>query len=247
MPPRPRPPRSTSTSGPNRSLVVAIVALVLVAAAVAVAAVLVVGDDQEAAPPPSPETTAAQLEFLDGIPQDGAVLGDPAARVTLIEYADLQCPVCRTYAEEGFPGLVEEYVRPGRVKLEFRGLAFIGPDSERAARLVLAAGLQDRLWHLADALYGAQGAENSGWVTDALVRELAGGIDGLDADRMYAAADSEQVTRALARSREQAQAAEVPGTPWFFIRIGDGEPYEIRPTSLTPAGFREALDAALAG
>ena len=44
----------------------------------------------------------------------------------------------------------------------FRNLSFIGPDSERAARLAAAAGLQDRLWQFTDLIFRNQGAENSG-------------------------------------------------------------------------------------
>jgi len=39
----------------------------------------------------------------------------------------------------------------------------------------------------------------------------------------------------------------VQGTPWFFIAIGDEEPYAIQPTTLTPDAFRPALDDALSG
>lgn len=217
----------------------ALVALGLIAASVLLAG----GDDDE--PAGGPATTAVSGELLAGIPQDGTFLGDPAATVTLIEYGDFQCPICRQYAEAIFPTLVEEYVRPGRVRLEYRGLQFLGPDSEKALRHALAAGAQGRFWDVADALYGSQGDENSGWVTDELLREIGTAIDGLDVDRMFAAADGAAVTAEIEESRRQAEAAEVPGTPWFFVQIGDEEPYELRVSSVDD--FRAALDDALAG
>lgn len=183
---------------------------------------------------------------LEGIPQSGTVLGDPEATVTLVEYADLQCPFCREYSEAVFPAIVDEYVRPGRIKTEFRGLAFIGTDSERALRFVVAAGLQDRLWQLQDALFRNQGTENSGWVTDELVRGLASAIPGLDVEQMFVDAEGDVVTTQLDEANLQAQADEVPGTPTFFIVIGDEDPYMIE-LPLDPAAFRPALDDALRG
>ena len=93
------------------------------------------------------------------------------------------------YTEEFFPTVVDEYVRPGKVKTEFRGYPFIGEDSLKAYRFLLAAAEQNKLWKLQEALYRNQGAENEGWVTDDLIRELASQIDGLDVDQLFADAE----------------------------------------------------------
>ncbi|MCS7006312.1 MAG: thioredoxin domain-containing protein [Thermoleophilia bacterium] len=220
----------------------AIVAAFAVAAALAVAvigAALVLGGG-------SGGGARGPTTDLTGIAQEGAFLGNPEAKVLLIEYADLQCPFCREWAVEVFPTLVEEYVRPGDVRLELRGLAFLGPDSEKALRFVAAAGRQNRAWDLQEALFRAQGEENSGWVTDDLVRELASGIPGLDVDRMFADAESSSVTAQIREWARQGRRDGVPGTPTFFVRIDDEEPYLIQ-VPLEPDPFRAALDDALAG
>jgi protein-disulfide isomerase len=161
-------------------VVLAFAVAIGVAVALVVLALVSRSSDDDSTPTP---TTVVDL---DDIPQDGVILGTPDAGVTLIEYADLQCPACRAYTEAYFPEVVEQSVRPGRVKNEFRGIAFIGPDSETALGYVLAAGLQDRLWHLQEALYRNQGAENSGWVTEELVGEHAAEFPGLDGVQLLA-------------------------------------------------------------
>jgi protein-disulfide isomerase len=185
------------------------------------------------------------LVDLSGIPQDGRVLGSPDANVTLIEWADAQCPACRVYSEELFPTLVDEYVRAGTVKTEFRGFPFIGDDSVKAYRFLLAAAEQDKLWELQEALYRHQGAENAGWVTDELIHELAGQIEGLDVDRLFADAERENIVAEADGAEAAGQAAGIPGTPTLLIAIGNDEPYLIE--IATVEQLRAALDDALGG
>jgi protein-disulfide isomerase len=210
------------------------------AAAVALIVVALLFRSDGGAPP-----SATPSVDLAGIPQDNRVLGDPAAGVTLIEYADAQCPACRAYSEGMFPGLVDEYVRPGKVAMEYRGFPFIGSDSVKALRFILSAGMQDRLWQVQEALYRNQGGENEGWVTDELLREVAGQIQGLDVDKLFVDAESDGVTQEAEAAEAEAQAAGIPGTPTFFVKIGDSEPYLIQIASLDD--MRAALDDALEG
>lgn len=217
-------------------------AIAIGAAVALVAAALLLRSDDDA-PPPS---TAPAVD-LTGIPQEGIFLGPPSANVTLIEYADMQCPFCRAYSEDVFPTLVDEYVRPGRVRMEFRGLAFLGEDSVEALRYVQAAGLQNRLWEMQEALYRNQGGENSGWVTEDLARRVGADIEGLDVDRMIEDGDSQEVTARIDAAQAQASAAGVGGTPTFYVQIGDDDPYALEITALDPSAFRPALDDALDG
>jgi len=61
-------------------------------------------------------------------PEGGFRMGNPDAKVKLIEYGSLACPHCRHFEETGFAPLVQKYVRTGRVSYEFRNLLINGPD-----------------------------------------------------------------------------------------------------------------------
>jgi protein-disulfide isomerase len=229
-----------STDRPSGRTVVLAFAVAIGAAAALVAVALFLRDDSSAPPP-----TATRVVDLTGIPQHGNVLGSPNAGVTLIEYADPQCPGCRAYTEDFFPTLVDAYVRPGKVDTEFRGFPFIGSDSVKGYRFLLAAARQNKLWDLQEAMYRNQGGENDGWVTDDLIRELASQIPGLDADKLFADAARTDIVQEAEGAEAKAQAAGILGTPTLLVEVDDEAPYTIQVGTIEQ--LRAALDDALSG
>ncbi len=191
-----------------------------------------------------PAVVHATHSSLAGIPQRGIVLGDPDAPVTLVEYVDLQCPYCAEWAVRTFPVLVSDYVRTGKLRIVFHGLAFIGPDSDTALRTVLAAGREGRLWDVVAGFYVRQGTENAGWVTDDLVGEVATEA-GLDGDRLRSARSESWVTAELRKAQTAANAAGVQGTPSFQLGRTGGALELVKLRSLGPEGITPAIDALL--
>jgi len=227
---------------------------VLIAAA-ALAAILIgasqvgAGDADRA----EPGSTAAASEpaatpepsLFAGIEQRGAALGSPKAPVTLVEYADLQCRYCAQWARDALPTLVEDYVKSGRLRIVFSGMAFIGPDSDKALRTALAAGREDHLWDVVHGLYTSQGHENSGWVTDELVTELAAGVSELDGEELLATRWERAVTAELERATGAARAAGVNSTPSFQVGPTGGTLTLVQVNSLGPDGIVPAIEAVL--
>jgi protein-disulfide isomerase len=200
------------------------------------------GESVPAATPKAPGAAATAALFR-GIPQQLNQLGDPKAKVTMIEFADPQCPYCRQYELETLPTIVKEYVRTGKVKLLYLGIPIIGQNSEAGLRAVYAAGLQNRLWNFSHLLYKSQGAENSGWITDELLRRIGRSIPGFDTQRMMAARQSADVGNTLAFAEQQATKAHVDRTPTFFAGPTGGTLQQIPLTALSIDGFRPTLDA----
>ena len=146
----------------TRRIYISVAGVAALIAAGLIGASLVGANAEETAAPV--QQASVETTLLQGIPQSGTALGRPDAPVTLVEFADVQCPYCATWSNTAFPALVRDYVRPGKVRLVFAGMAFVGPDSERGLRFALAAGRQGKLWDVLHLLYASQGAENSGWV-----------------------------------------------------------------------------------
>jgi protein-disulfide isomerase len=155
--------------------------------------------------------------ILRGIPQDGLTLGNPRAPVLLVEFADLQCPYCREFAARSWPDIVKRYIRTGKVRMELRLVNILGEDSVKANRAVMAAGLQNRMWDASMRFYDVQGEEGSGYVTDAFLRGVLGGVRGLDTARAMRERTSPQVADQLAAVHTLQSRYDVHSTPTLMI------------------------------
>ena len=216
------PPPARRRQGLDRRWWIAIGAagLAIVIALVAISILSTRGDDSGNEPIPAGTSLpgADEVEsLLAGIPQDGELLGDLDAPVTLVVYEDPQCPACAGFAVETLPELIDRYVRPGDVVLRYRGVPIIGPDSVTGLEATYAAGLQDRLWNFSDVTYLNQGAENSGWLDDDFIRAAASSVRGLDVERLMQDRDSGEVEELLAAARSDAEEIGVRGTPTFQV------------------------------
>jgi len=193
----------------------------------------------------APASAVGALPVLKGIPQHGLWLGSRDAKVTLVEYVDVQCPYCGRFSREVFPTVVRRYVRTGRVRVLLRGLAFVGPDSATGLRWALAAGRQHRLWNVLEQLFASQGEENSGWINAARLTSIARRVPGLELAALRRDSAGADVGRQMRAAAEAAQRASVPGTPFFEAGRSLGDVAPLRLTSFDPLDFTSQLDKLL--
>jgi len=196
-----------------------LLASLVAVAVVAVAVVLLAGggDDKTASNTGGKVAGVTETnELLNGIPQQASALGKKDAPVTLVEFADLQCPFCREFALTTYPVIVNDYVRDGKVRIEFRTLTFIGPDSEKGARAAAAAGQQNREAYFTQLWYFNQGPENSGYATQEFIDKLwkAAGVDAVQAKKFM---DSQKSLAPIDLAQKDAEKFGVVSTPTFLI------------------------------
>jgi protein-disulfide isomerase len=163
-----------------------------------------------------PEAAVVQREFA-GIPQNGLVLGSPKAPLTMVEYVDLQCPGCRAFETSVLPSIVPEFVRTGKLKIEARPIAFIGPDSIPARQAMIAASEQNRAFNFAQVIYANQGTENTGWLDQTFIEHAAASVPGMDVRKLLDDQNSTFVTNATNKTDAQATADNVSETPTLFL------------------------------
>jgi protein-disulfide isomerase len=196
------------------------------------------------ASPPAINSPAAIKALFAGIPQHGDTLGRPSAPVTMAVFEDPQCPYCDQWNLATMPTVIDQFVRTGKVKLVYRGLLVVGPNSVVGLRAIVAAGRQNKLWDLNEALYANQGKENSGWITSQLVLSLAADV-GIDSKKLVTDANSKAVTATLEAAAKEAKSYNIGGTPSFEILHPPAVPTQLNESTLEPAGFAAALTAAI--
>jgi len=177
---------------------------------------------------------------LKGIPQYGLVLGDEEAPVELIEYGDLQCPVCRGYAEEIVPPIIEKKVRNGRVKISFRNFPIIGSQSAPAGTAALAAGYEHLGWNYLEIFYRNQGEENSGYADVDFLEAVAKAAGVRNMTRWEKSLETLAFESEI--TAKQAEKLGFSGTPSFAI-VGPGTDGV---EALGTPGSTEALEEAIA-
>jgi protein-disulfide isomerase len=180
-----------------------------------------------------------------GLPQHGTVVGDPKAPYTLVEFVDLQCPFCRDYTLNVMPTVLREFVKPGKLNMDMRVRAFLGPDSVTAAKVAGGAAAQSRLWPFADVFYSQQGEENTGYVTPDFLKRITGATPGLNGPRALAFAKTQDATDFVSGNESLASALKSNSTPAFFVRRGGGAYVPLSISSLSPQAFTKALSQAI--
>jgi protein-disulfide isomerase len=163
---------SDATAAARRKRVTQLSVIAIFVAAAAIAALIAISQSGGSSDTTS-TTSGGVLSEIQGIPQSNTVLGDPKAKVTITEFGDLQCPICRQFANSVSPELITQYVKPGTVKYDFKQWVIIGPQSNDAAAAAYAAGEQNRYWDFLLAFYDQQRSENSGYVTSDFLQKIA--------------------------------------------------------------------------
>ncbi len=214
-----------AAQGDQRRQRLAILGGILIAAVIVVVAVVLIaggggsdsGSKNAGSGGSDISNVAAIKEQLGGVPQNGNVLGKSNAPITIVEYGDLQCPVCAQFSNTVLPGVVQDYISQGKARLQFRNFAFIGDDSNRLALASLAAGLQNKQFYFNELVYANQGQENSGYATDEYIRSIYQAIPGLDVAKAMKDKESKQVADMLGQDMQLSQAAGISATPTIFV------------------------------
>jgi hypothetical protein len=161
-------------------------------------------------------------EFFAGVPQNGNTLGDPAAPVTITEFADLRCPVCKTFALETANQMIGTFVKPGKAKYVYRIWPILGPDSVSATQCAIAAQQQNKLFEYQDLWYYNQQDEAIEYATpaycDGIAKALGLNLAQFQQDRQDEALWTPEVQDVQVIAAQESFS----GTPSFIIEGPNG-------------------------
>ena len=115
----------------------------------------------------APEVTVAPVAapnngdwstIVSKTPEGGFLMGNPGAKVKLVEFGSMTCPHCAEFEEQGTKALIDNYVKKGLVSFEFRN--YVRDPFDVAASLIARCGGEASFFGLTRGLY----AEQRGWI-----------------------------------------------------------------------------------
>lgn len=181
---------------------------------------------------------------LKGIPQNGLVLGEPSAKVTLYEFGDLKCPVCKGFSEEIVPDVIDSKVRGGEAKIRFENFTIIDEESTPAGAAAIAAGRQGRGWSFIELFYRNQGLETASYVSDEFLTEIARGAGVPDIAKWNRDRKDPETIEEVEATTAEAERLGFTGTPSFAVEGPGTSGKETLGTPGEAGQLEEAIEAA---
>jgi protein-disulfide isomerase len=159
----------------------------------------------------------AVQRLVGGIEQEGAVLGDADAPVTVEVFNDLQCPGCAGYQLDVITPLIEGPVRAGDVKLVFHHFSFSARRTTLSAYAAVAAGEQGRQWQYLQLFYINQDEARERGVTDELLERIASAVLELDLEQWQGDRESDEVADLVTADADLAAQRKLPAQPAVVV------------------------------
>ena len=181
---------------------------------------------------------ASALSMERRVADDPLALGDPAAPVVMVMFADYRCPFCAKFSRDTEPEMVKRFVGGGRLRIEWRDLPIFGDQSMQAARAGRAAAAQGKFWEFNRAVFAGAPDRGHSDLTDEVLIGFARQVGVPDIDRFAKQMRSNDVDAAIKADVEQGSSIGVPSTPAFVI---NGVPIlGAQPTEVFVAAVNEA-------
>ncbi|MCX6752978.1 MAG: thioredoxin domain-containing protein [Candidatus Nomurabacteria bacterium] len=143
-------------------------------------------------------------------------LGNQNAPLTLVLYADYQCPFCGKFFKDVETTINNSYVKNGSLAIVYRDFSFLGSESIKAAEAARCSGDQNKYWQYHDYLFSHQKGENQGQFSADNLKSFAKDM-GLDTTTFNKCLDSDKYAKAVIDSTQEGGNAGVQGTPKGFI------------------------------
>jgi protein-disulfide isomerase len=153
---------------------------------------------------------------LKELPEGAPFIGNPNAKLTVVEFADYQCPFCGRFFSETFPDLKREYIDTNKVKFIYLDFAFLGQESKYASYAALCAKEQGKFWEYHDELYNNQNGENKGAFNKNNLEKFAANVN-LNLTEYKLCMESNKYQKLVADTQALGRKYGITGTPGFLI------------------------------
>ena len=157
--------------------------------------------------------------------QGSTILGDPDAKITIVEFGDYQCTFCYKFHDETMKKIDQAYIKAENVNFVYRDFPLNGPQSILASEASYCAQKQNKFWEYHNTLYDNWGGENTGWITKNVLIGFANDIK-LDLDSFSQCLENSEFKQKVLDNEQFAREIGIDATPSFLI-FNDSELYRI--------------------
>ena len=192
--------------------------------------------------------TASRVRPVDVVldVRDAPFKGDRSARVTLVEFADYECPFCGRHFHTTLPQLERDYIRTSKLRYVFRDfpLPSLHKEAVAAAQAAGCAGERGKFWEMHARLFADP---KSLGANDLRLHAAAVGLDAREFEQCLATGKH---AAKIQRDVADGQKAGVRGTPTFFVGLTEADGQTVKVTTMLVgaqpyAVFREAIEGLL--
>ena len=157
--------------------------------------------------------------------QGSTMLGNPNAKITIVEFGDYQCTFCYKFHDETMKKINQEYIKTANVNFIYKDFPLNGEQSILASEASYCAQKQNKFWEYHDTLYNNWGGENTGWITENILQEFARDV-GLNLDEFSQCLENSEFRQKVLDNEQFAREIGINATPSFLI-FNDSELYRI--------------------
>ena len=161
----------------------------------------------------------------ENLMQGSTILGNPDAKITIVEFGDYQCTFCYKFHDETMKKIDQAYIKAENVNFVYRDFPLNGPQSILASEASYCAQKQNKFWEYHNTLYDNWGGENTGWVTKNVLLGFANDVK-LDLDSFSQCLENSEFKQKVLDNEQFAREIGIDATPSFLI-FNDSELYRI--------------------
>ena len=157
--------------------------------------------------------------------QGSTILGNPNAKITIVEFGDYQCTFCYKFHDETMKKINEAYIKTENVNFIYKDFPLNGKQSILASEASYCAQKQNKFWEYHDILYNNWGGENTGWITEKVLLGFAKNLE-LNLDDFSNCLRNSEFRQKVLDNEQFGKDIGINATPSFLI-FNENEVYRI--------------------
>ena len=163
----------------------------------------------------------SKKNLLDG----ASILGDPNAKITVVEFGDYQCTFCYKFHQDTMKKIDDNYISSGKVNFVYKDFPLNGEASKIAAEASYCAQKQGKFWQYHNIVFDNWNGENTGWVTGNALLEFAK-YSELNIEEFNTCMNNSEYKEKVLQNEQFAREINIDATPSFLI-FSENEVYRI--------------------